>query len=94
MKAFHDEEKDISSLEELKSIANSHSPLPTDLTSLFLEDSNLATEDVNEEAAENEGPSGSPFFVMSRVSQQKRKIVLSGFQSSQTFSLAFSNLSA
>lgn len=93
MEAFHDEGRDISSVEELISISSSHTSIPSNLVQMFLEDASLATEDVIEEAQENAGPSGAPFFIFGRTDIAKRKIVFSGPQSVETYISALQNLS-
>ena len=77
----------------MKLISAATTSLPAPLTKLFLEDAQLATEDVIAEAMENEGPSGTPFFIFSRDDLPKRKIVFSGVQTPATFLSAFDNLS-
>lgn len=93
MRAYHEEGRAISSVEELITISTAHSSLPSNIVKMFLEDASLATEDVLEEAAENAGPSGAPFFIFGRKDVAKRKIVFSGVQSLETITTAIQNLS-
>ena len=81
-------------MEELLALSASHAPgVPSNLVQMFLQDGNLATLDVTEEAEENAGPSGTPFFIFGRRDVPKRKIVFSGAQDVETISTAIKNLS-
>ena len=93
LEAFHRDGRAIEEIQELLDISAAVGSLPADLTKRFLEDTTLATEDVKEEAMSNEGPQGVPYFIFGRKGQQRRKIVLSGPQTTQVFEEAMKNLS-
>lgn len=91
MKAYHDDMKEIDGLDLLVSLAESVSLSPSKTRS-FLEQVELATEDVKTEAEENSGPSGAPFFILGRNGQPRRKFVFSGVQTPDTLLNAMKNL--
>lgn len=93
MKAYHVEGRDISSVEELISISTNITSLGASQLKTFLEDESAATADVLEEAEENTGPSGAPFFIFGRKGETKRKIIFSGVQDVATLSDAIKTLS-
>jgi len=68
--------------------------LSRSMTKLFLESSDLATDEVKQEAEENSGPSGAPFVILGRVGQPRRKIVFSGVQTTDTIIEALNCLSS
>lgn len=85
--------KDIAQIEVLLELCKQFPAIPGVKAKLFLENAELALEDVLSTAKENEGPQGVPFVVLGRKNQAKRKIIFSGLQSSATFSEALLNLS-
>jgi len=93
MKAFHEDRKEIQDLEILQSIADSIA-LPSSMTKSFLENTDLATDDVKDEAAENSGPAGAPFFILGRNGQPRRKFVFSGTQTPETLIAALNSLAS
>jgi predicted DsbA family dithiol-disulfide isomerase len=93
MKAYHEEQKAVEEIQILLDICGEFTALPLAKTKMFLEDTNLATEDVKAEAEENEGPQGVPFFIFGRKNQKRRKVVFSGFQTVESFVEAMNNLS-
>jgi predicted DsbA family dithiol-disulfide isomerase len=92
LEAFHELKSAIDDVQVLVDLALSNTSIPADLTRKFLEDVTLATEDVKEEAMENEGPQGVPYFIFGRKGQSRRKVVLSGPQSPSTLIEAMKNL--
>ena len=84
MKAVHDEKKNVDSLEMLIELASTLASLPEKLTRMFLENTELATTDVMEEAEANTGLQGVPYLILGRKDDPRRKIIFSGVEPAST----------